>query len=106
MARFCGCVGVANESPVSQHSARSHRRILLTFTKSGSRKDKHGVDLISHALPFGRLWYAGPNASDFVIKKITAPHTDDVKGGCSPQNTIVLNQRPAHCNQATRLIYV
>jgi hypothetical protein len=26
------------------------------------RKDKRGVDLISDALPFGRLWYAGPNA--------------------------------------------
>jgi hypothetical protein len=26
------------------------------------RKDKHGVDLISYALPFGRLWYAEPNA--------------------------------------------
>ena len=27
-----------------------------------SRKDHRGVDLISDALPFGRLWYAGPNA--------------------------------------------
>ena len=26
------------------------------------RGDKHGVDLISDALPFGPLWYAGPNA--------------------------------------------
>ena len=26
------------------------------------RKDKRGVDLISDALPFGRLWYDGPNA--------------------------------------------
>jgi hypothetical protein len=26
------------------------------------RKDHHGVDLISDALPFGRLWYGGPNA--------------------------------------------
>ena len=26
------------------------------------RKDKRGVDLISDALPFSRLWYAGPNA--------------------------------------------
>jgi len=26
------------------------------------RKDKRGVDLISNALPFGRLWYDGPNA--------------------------------------------
>jgi hypothetical protein len=26
------------------------------------RKDKRGVDLISNALLFGALWYAGPNA--------------------------------------------
>jgi len=26
------------------------------------RNDKRGVDLISDALPFGRLWYSGPNA--------------------------------------------
>jgi hypothetical protein len=25
------------------------------------RKDKHGVDLISDALPFGRLWYWEPD---------------------------------------------
>ena len=25
-------------------------------------KDKRGVDLISDALPFGRLWYGKPNA--------------------------------------------
>ena len=26
------------------------------------RKDNPGVDLISDALPFGRLWYSEPNA--------------------------------------------
>jgi hypothetical protein len=26
------------------------------------RKDRHGVDLISDVLPFGRLWYGEPNA--------------------------------------------
>ena len=31
------------------------------------RKDKRGVDLISDALPFGRLWYAGPNAISYAI---------------------------------------
>jgi hypothetical protein len=30
--------------------------------KIGPRKDKMGVDLISHALPFGGLWYGEPNA--------------------------------------------
>jgi hypothetical protein len=28
------------------------------------RKDKHGVNLISDALPFGRLWYDGPGAAN------------------------------------------
>jgi len=31
------------------------------------RKDTRGVDLISDALPFGRLWYAEPNAIDNAI---------------------------------------
>jgi hypothetical protein len=31
------------------------------------RRDKRGVDLISDALPFGRLWYAEPNAASNAI---------------------------------------
>jgi hypothetical protein len=31
------------------------------------RKDHHGVDLISDALPFGRLWYAKPDAPSNAI---------------------------------------
>jgi hypothetical protein len=31
------------------------------------RKDKSGVDLISDVLPFGRLWYDGPNARSNAI---------------------------------------
>jgi hypothetical protein len=31
------------------------------------RKDHRGVDLISEALPFGRLWYDGPNAASNAI---------------------------------------
>ena len=31
------------------------------------RKDKRGVDLISDALPFGRLWYGEPNAASTAI---------------------------------------
>jgi hypothetical protein len=27
------------------------------------RKDRRGVALVSDALPFGRLWYDGPNAA-------------------------------------------
>jgi hypothetical protein len=35
--------------------------------KVRSRKDKRGVDLISDALPFGRLWYGEPNAASNAI---------------------------------------
>ena len=31
------------------------------------RKDHRGVDLISDALPFGRLWYSGPNAASNAV---------------------------------------
>jgi hypothetical protein len=31
------------------------------------RKDKRGLDLISDALPFGRLWYAETNAGSNAI---------------------------------------
>jgi Domain of unknown function (DUF5069) len=30
------------------------------MTKRGQRSDKRGVNLISDALPFGRLWYGKP----------------------------------------------
>ena len=31
------------------------------------RKDKRGVDLISDVLPFGGLWYDGPNAASNTV---------------------------------------
>jgi len=58
----------------------------IHFYEVRPRKDKRGVDLISDVLPVGRLWYGEPSAPDFMIKKVTAPHTDGMKGGCSPQN--------------------
>jgi hypothetical protein len=30
-------------------------------------KRKRGIDLISEALPFDKLWYGGPNAADNAI---------------------------------------
>jgi hypothetical protein len=41
--------------------------------ESRPRKDKRGFDLISDTLPFGRLWYAGPNAISDAIEP---------EGGC------------------------
>jgi hypothetical protein len=41
------------------------------------RTDKRGVDLISNALPFGRLWYGEPDAISNAIgyAKFTAGRT-------------------------------
>jgi hypothetical protein len=33
---------------------------MSPFSINRPRNDHHGVDLISDALPFGRLWYGGP----------------------------------------------
>ena len=38
------------------------------------RKDKRGVDLISDALPFGRLWYDTPDDA-IGYANFTAVHT-------------------------------
>ena len=42
------------------------------------RKDKRGVDLISDALPFGRLWYGEPeavaNAIDYAKHRSRSHH--------------------------------
>ena len=43
-------------------AGRCDYQLTTPLTKSGPRKDHRGVDLISDALPFGRLWYAEPNA--------------------------------------------
>ena len=40
---------------------------MQTFYEVRPRKDKRGVDLISDTLPFGRLWYAEPNATSNAI---------------------------------------
>jgi hypothetical protein len=34
------------------------------------RKDHRGVDLISDALPFGRLWYGEPNAVSNRLREV------------------------------------
>src|SRR5262245_53797084 len=37
------------------------------------RRDRRGVDLISHVLPFGRLWFS------------TTPHNQEPQGGMGPR---------------------
>ena len=40
---------------------------LRFFSLVRSGKEHRGVDLISDVLPFGRLWYDGPNAASDAI---------------------------------------
>jgi len=71
-------------------------RRLNTPTKS-ARKDKRGVDLISDVLPFGRVCYAEPNASDFVIKKLPPPTPTVWRAAVPPrtlQRRLVVDARP------------
>jgi len=44
------------EQKAGRHSANKH------VYEVRPRKDHRGVNLISDALPFGRLWYGEPNA--------------------------------------------
>ena len=44
-------------------SEKSYRGLPCTFTRSPPCKDHRGVDLISNALPFRRLWYAEPTVT-------------------------------------------
>jgi len=41
------------------------------------RKDHRGVDLISDAMPFGRLWYAGAkcNRQCHRVREVSQPFT-------------------------------
>ncbi len=58
-------------------SVRPHQTMQLTLTGAMTnsqhvyevrpRKDHRDADLISDALPFGRLWYGEPNASSDAI---------------------------------------
>jgi len=50
--------------------------VLASEYQVPPRKDHRGVDLIFDALPFGRLWYAEPNAVNNAIgyAKFTADH--------------------------------
>jgi len=53
----------------SANGAAMNRKQRGTMTRTKHiyevrpRKDHRGVDLISDVLPFGRLWYDGPNAA-------------------------------------------
>ena len=72
------------------------------------RKDHRGFDLISDTLPFGRLWYAEPNAISNAIgyaKFFSRSHDaviqvfddagnviDEIDGSYTPFNSLELNR--------------
>ena len=52
-----------NDRPIAASSTPSPMHVY----EVRPRKDKRGVDLISDALPFGRLWYDGPEAASNAV---------------------------------------
>jgi hypothetical protein len=42
-------------------------KVRMHVYEVGPRKDHRGVELISDALPFGRLWYGEPNAASNAV---------------------------------------
>src|SRR6266496_3041216 len=72
IAEWCNSVPLCRSPGHSQQNLRIRpQRILKSrapnpkcskTTKSRPRKDRRGFDLISDALPFGRLWYSEPDA--------------------------------------------
>ena len=63
------------------------------------RKDKRGVDLISDALPFGRLWYDGPNAVSGAIgyaKQYSRSHDAAIRVYDEAGNVIETHESKGH----------
>jgi len=62
----CDRYSVTKNFAHHEHYARALAKLAVNGSvhlyEVRPRKDPRGVDLISDALPFGRLWYAGPNA--------------------------------------------
>jgi hypothetical protein len=71
----------------------------LTMTKHvyevRPRKDHRGFDLISDALPFGRLWYAEPNAISHAIDyaKFYSRSHNAVIRACDEAGNVLENTR-------------
>jgi hypothetical protein len=55
------------------------------------RKDHRGVDLISDALPFGRLWYGEPNAVSNAVdySKFRSRSRDPVIHVCDAAGNVI-----------------
>ena len=58
----CRCVEIDKVHSAGCGRHRFRFNLVMHVYEVRLRKDKRGVDLISDALPFGRLWYGEPNA--------------------------------------------
>jgi hypothetical protein len=56
------CCGVVSDGKHSTGEVEKKFGTPMHVYEVRPRKDHRGVDLISDALPFGRLWYGAPNA--------------------------------------------
>ena len=67
------------------------------------RKDHRGVDLISDALPFGRLWCDGPNAASNAIgyaSQYSRSHGAVIRVYDAAGNVIETHERPGRFQRA------
>ena len=68
------------------------------------RKDKRGVDLISDALPFGKLWYGEPNAISNAIgyaKFYSSSHDAAIRIYNEPGNVIETHEHAGDFREAS-----
>jgi hypothetical protein len=66
------------------------------------RKDKRGVDLISNALPFGRLWYTKPDEAIDYAKFYSRSHDAVIRVYDAAGNVIIPKTRRPVPKHATR----
>ena len=57
------------------------------------RKDKRGVDLISDALPFGRLWYTKPDDAVDYARFFSRSHDTVIRVYDDAGNVIEMHER-------------
>jgi hypothetical protein len=70
------------------------------FLRSGPRKDKRGFDLISDALPFGRLWYGELDAIRHGAKFHSRSHRAVIRVYDAPGNVIQTHEPPSASSES------
>jgi hypothetical protein len=79
------------QSPVQLQVQGLVRRRIRARRRIKTRKDRRGFDLISDALPFGRLWYGEPSAVSNAIDyaKIRSRSHDAVIRVCDEAGNVI-----------------